>query len=589
MTFLLKCPQCRNESFQITFITFSQIYSDYQITFKCSRTKSSHKIYLRKLLISLNKENPTTPSYCDYHQFNHAPFVCSGCENFLCKECYTEHLLEEDSKHHTKNYLCRKHMKPFINFCEKCKKYVCNDCIITNHNNHSDWRYLNDTRENLHQRVCEKIKSVDDIVNNSISFIEHMIEKANRIKKEINETYSNFLNVSLPLINLYKVLIDTAIFEPSNTLYDTINCFDFSYQQGTHDTFKEMNEKFKKEYDIMNDSLNILKKGMYFVFSKLNFNFSQNKSQTTNRIKKDDIGLEGIFTKKQRTIPFTHCISKLREHAGTIYSIANLSNGTFATASADGTVIIWDTNLLKFNVSIKAHTQSVNTIIEHNNTLITCSNDCSIKIWSNDNFNLIHKILLNQPVITIFPFSSNLIVSFSGIELKIWSLKDFQCTFTVKTPDTTLVSHIEGNLFAAGKEDNSIFVFDIFSSNNLNKTTTLVGNTDNISVITPFGDGVICSGSYDGNIMLWDLKNKKMEYQIKQAHDYVIHSIILLADNVSFASASNDKKIKVWDVITKQCNICIQDAHEGSIRSMIQLINGKIASGSSDECVKIWG
>ena len=192
----------------------------------------------------------------------------------------------------------------------------------------------------------------------------------------------------------------------------------------------------------MNDSLNILKKGMYFVFSKLNFNFSQNKSQTTNRIKKDDIGLEGIFTKNQRTIPFTHCISKLREHAGTIYSIANLSNGTFATASADGTVIIWDTNLLKFNVSIKAHTQSVNTIIEHNNTLITCSNDCSIKIWSNDNFNLIHKILLNQPVITIFPFSSNLIVSFSGIELKIWSLKDFHCTFTVKTPDTTLVSHI---------------------------------------------------------------------------------------------------------------------------------------------------
>ena len=114
-----------------------------------------------------------------------------------------------------------------------------------------------------------------------------MIEKANRIKKEINETYSNFLNVSLPLINVYKVLLDTAIFEPSNTLYDTLNCFDFSYQQGTHDTFKEMNEKFKKEYDIMNDSLNILKKGMYFVFSKLNFNFSQNKSQTTNRIKKD--------------------------------------------------------------------------------------------------------------------------------------------------------------------------------------------------------------------------------------------------------------------------------------------------------------
>ena len=57
--------------------------------------------------------------------------------------------------------------------------------------------------DSLTEMEIEKIKSVDDIVNNSISFIDHMIEKANRIKKEINETYSNFLNVSLPLINLY--------------------------------------------------------------------------------------------------------------------------------------------------------------------------------------------------------------------------------------------------------------------------------------------------------------------------------------------------------------------------------------------------
>lgn len=592
MKFLLKCPKCYNESFQITNINFNQTYSDYQISFKCSRYNSLYKIYLRKLLLSLNKENPTTPSYCDYHQFNHAPFACSGCDNFFCKECYTEHLIEETENHHTeKDMICRLHYKSYCNYCEKCKKRVCNECIITKHIDHCDWKYLTDTKENLHKKVNEKIKVVDDIVNNSITFIDHMIEKANRIKKEINETYSNFLNVSLPLINLYKILIGNTIFEPSNKLHETINCFDFSYSiSGAHDIFKEMKEKFKKEYDIMNDSLNILKKGMYFVFSKLNFHFSLNKAENTKqKNKKDDIGLEGIFTKVQRTIPFTHCISKLTEHTGTIYSMTNLSNGTFSTASADGTIIIWDTNLLKYNVSIKAHTQSVNTIIEHNQTLITCSNDCSIKIWSNTNFDLIHKILLNQPVISIFSLSSDLIVSFSGDELKVWSMKDYVCTFTCKTPDTTLVSHIEGNLFAAGKEDNSIFVFDIFNSNNLNKAITLVGNTDNVSAITSFGEGMICSGSYDGNIMLWDLNKKKKEYEIKQAHDYVIHVIILLKDNVSFASASNDKKIKIWDIITKQCNICIQDSHESSIRSMIQLINGKIASGSSDETVKIWG
>ena len=46
-----------------------------------------------------------------------------------------------------------------------------------------------------------------------------------------------------------------------------------------------------------------------------------------------------------------------------------------------------------------------------------------------------------------------------------------------------ILLEISEKYFAAGKEDISIMIFDIFNINNANKLVTLTGNKDNISVI----------------------------------------------------------------------------------------------------------
>ena len=592
----VNCPQCQTESIPITSISFNSNLSDYLIKFKCSKYQTKSEIFLRTLLLSLNSSHPNYPSYCGDHPFNPAPYPCPSCEIFYCKECYANHLITE-KKDHLKDYLsvfCLKHNSEVNNYCRKCKKKVCMTCINTQHSEHCDWEFLNNTRNNLFHQVNDKIKNVYQLYQQTNQYLDDLIDKAKQIKNDLRDMYENYLNLTLPLINLYKYLIFSTLNTPTNDLHHTINSFDFGYvlENLSVDIKDDIMKKIKNEYDIMNKSLSITAKSINYLFYKQNFRFTSinlEKKVSFSNSNSKHIQVDGLFVQKKKNKPFTHNISTLSKHTGTVYCLTNLSSGNFASASADGTIIIWDCYLLQMNVSLLAHSQSINSIIEHNNSLLSCSNDNSIKIWTLDTFSLVKKITVKLPVISIFPLATNLLVSFSGDELKIWSLSDYVCTFSCQVVDATYINKISEKYFAAGKEDFSIMIFDIFNINNANKLVTLTGNKDNISVITPINSSIICSGSYDGNIMVWDLNNKKAIIEFIKAHDFVIHAIVFLNDNCTIASTSNDKSIKMWNLNTQQCTIKIIDAHEGSIRAMIQLINGKIVSGSSDESLKVWG
>lgn len=592
----VNCPQCQTESILIYSISFNSHLSDYLIKYKCSKYHTNSETFLRTLLLSFNSSHPNYPSYCGEHPFNPAPYPCPSCETFYCKECYAYHLINE-KKNHLKDYLstfCLKHNSEVINYCIKCKKKVCMTCINTQHSDHCDWEFLNNTRNNLFHQVNDKIKNVYQLYQQTNQYLDSLIDKAKQIRNDLRDLYENYLNLTLPLINLYKYLIFSTLNSPTNELHHTINSFDFGYvlENLSVDIKDDIMTKIKNEYDIMSKSLTITEKNINYLFSKQNFRFFNKNIVKKSRINNSNpvpIQVDGLFVQKNKNKPFTHNISTLSKHTGTVYCLTNLSSGNFASASADGTIIIWDCYLLQMNVSLLAHSESINSIIEHNNTLISCSNDNSIKIWTLDTLSLIKKITVKLPVISIFPLSTNLLVSFSGDELKIWSLSDYVCTFTCQIVDATYINKINENYFAAGIEDFTIMIFDIFNINNPNKLITLTGNKDNISVITPLNSSVICSGSYDGNIMVWDLNKKKTIIEFIKAHDFVIHAIVALNDNCTIASTSNDKAIKMWNLNTQQCTITIIGAHNGSIRAMIQLINGKIVSGSSDETVKIWG
>ena len=602
LNYPIKCPSCFKEFLPINSIKYNSLNSDFILSYNCSNStnKNLKHISLKKLLLSLNKESPNYPQYCPYHIYENAPFICPECDNFLCKECYFEHILfykerEINEKYkNIDNRKCLVHNLNYINYCNKCRNFVCKNCIENTHFYHEkNWVFLNKSYNDLNKEINLKVKLIKKNIDENIKKIDNIIFCAEKLKEEIINSFNNYLNIYLPLINIYKILSYNTKESPNNLLNSLINSFNFNYfietknSKNIEETINNSNNKIKKEISLIQSSLTNISKSINIIFSKINFKY-ENQLNENNKIMTTD---DPFKINKNTKTRFTRHIKTLKSHYGAIYKLIKLSNGKFASCSADGTIIIWDDYLMEMSVKIQAHNSSVNSICEiDNNILISCSNDNTIKLWNiNNDYSLIQKIHIKQPIL-IFKLKNGFFLSFSGKQINIFSSKNYNCILTKEITEITNLCNINDNLFAASKEDSSIEIFNIFNIFNKNKIDSIIlnGIDDLVSSMLAINNKKLICGYYEGDIIVWNIEEKKIDIEIRKAHEYNVNVIIQLKNN-SIASASNDKKIKIWDLFNKQLLTCFVNAHDMSIRAMIQINNGNIITGGSDEVIKIWG
>lgn len=81
-------------------------------------------------------------------------------------------------------------------------------------------------------------------------------------------------------------------------------------------------------------------------------------------------------------------VAKIPAHKGPVYCVKRINDQSFATASRDKSIKIWDIKTLnvidKKELKNGGHTNSVNLILKLNHTkFVSCSDDSKIIIWSN--------------------------------------------------------------------------------------------------------------------------------------------------------------------------------------------------------------
>ena len=196
-------------------------------------------------------------------------------------------------------------------------------------------------------------------------------------------------------------------------------------------------------------------------------------------------------------------------HSDAVYSLIELPDNQFASGSEDTNIIIWSTNMTKPLKTLSGHSSKVNQIIllEDKATLVSCSNDCSIKLWD-----------------------------ITHCKLKM-SLEADSCCMCVRD--------LGNGVIGAGYMSREVYLW------NLKKKkieTKLTGHTNYICSIFKDNLGRLFTASYDGVIKIWEPNSSKMEcIKIMRWHDGNISSFVSIG-TLKVATSGFDNLIKIWDL-----------------------------------------
>ena len=242
----------------------------------------------------------------------------------------------------------------------------------------------------------------------------------------------------------------------------------------------------------------------------------------------------------------------LRGHRREIFRIAWSPEGEqLASASADGTVRVWDVATGEVRHTFEGRTDWVQSIV-----------------WS--------------------PDGRTLAATAPDDRIRLWDVGAGR-TFRALRGHTKLVQSLawsgDGRTIASASRDNTIRLWDA-------ATTRLHGSlawhADTIYSLAWAPDGrTLAGGAIDATVRLLDVTTGKLLHTL-QGHTHLVSSVAWAPDGRTIASGSSDQTVRFWDPETGR-QIGILEGHTGPVTSISFSGDGRLlASKSLDGTVRLW-
>jgi WD40 repeat protein len=221
----------------------------------------------------------------------------------------------------------------------------------------------------------------------------------------------------------------------------------------------------------------------------------------------DDTFISG--SRDQHIIVWKHyeAINKIKIHTAIVLSLCRITDNTFASGSGDNMIHI--TNLEGTILqTFTGHTNWVWQVIKlDEDTLASCSEDGSIKIWDMESGRMLATFAGNDPVISLAfdPAKKRLISGNLKGEITIRTLgQDHQqqslTTFTAHSGIIRTIKLIDADTIATGGEDNKVKLWRFDG-----QLRTELAHQNFVQAIEQLEAGRIISASYDGTIKTWKI------------------------------------------------------------------------------------
>jgi WD40 repeat protein len=287
-------------------------------------------------------------------------------------------------------------------------------------------------------------------------------------------------------------------------------------------------------------------------------------------------------------------INRLEGHLADVNSVViSPNNKLIASASRDGTVILWQANGKKL-YTLKGHSKRVNSVAfsPDSKMLVSGSSDRSVNLWSIDGKLLrtfAHERVVNS--VAWAPDGKTIVSGGADNLIKLWN-KEGKMLATLAghtLPVTSVAWAPDGSKIASTSADKTVRLW----SSEGKLLQTLTGHDDTVLAIAwAPNSNMLASTGWDRTIKLWSSDGKLLN--TIPAHKLVVMSVAFSPDGKTLASASWDKTIKLWNLDGNISKLIQQPmetlkGHSGWVTSVNFSSDGEtLASSSRDTNIKLW-
>ena len=262
------------------------------------------------------------------------------------------------------------------------------------------------------------------------------------------------------------------------------------------------------------------------------------------------------------------------------------------TASADGTVKIWNTNSGELLNDLNGHLDMVRSaeFSQDEKKIVTFSFDKTVKIWDAISGKLLTDLKNFIAPINSAEFSPNgkqVVTASLDKTAKIWDATSGNLLVSLKG-HTDWVSSAEfspdGKKVVTASHDKTAKIWDAISGKLL---TTLKGHTDWVSAkFNPDGKKIV-TNSFDKTAKIWDANSGKLLATLSGHADYVT-SVQISPDDKKIVTTSG-LVAKIWDAVTGNLVTTLTGPVDDRILSaQFSPDSKKIISFSFDNNVNVW-
>ena len=278
--------------------------------------------------------------------------------------------------------------------------------------------------------------------------------------------------------------------------------------------------------------------------------------------------------------------NRFKTHSGRVNSVSFSPDGTLiATASADGTAIVWDKQGNQQARLSHSHEEVISVSFSPDGNLIaTACADGTAKLWNLQGDRVGDGEFKHSKGLTYVSFSpnGNLLATASYDDTaKLWNLQGKQLA-SFEHPESDWVTSIsfspDGNLLATASRDG------VKLWNLQGKEQDSFQDSDWVTSVSFSPDGNrLATASSDGTVKLWNLQGKE---QASFKHSHGITSISFSPDGNRLATASQDATAMLWDL---QGNQQASFRHSSWLSDVSFSPDGKLlATASHDRTAKLW-